>query len=147
MPTYQSPGVYVEEVASGARPLEGVGTAVAAFVGLAETGTVQRPDPGQQLDPVQHHVRRFRPGSYLAQSVYGYFMNGGGNCYIVRIGQNGASSGPAPRSARARELASAPRRRSAGSGSEYSTLRSGPARLAWRSPTPVVTTRAPTCSG
>ena len=32
---YQSPAVYVEEVSSGARPIEGVGTAVAAFVGLA----------------------------------------------------------------------------------------------------------------
>ena len=32
---YQSPGVYGEEVLSGARPIEGVSTAVAAFVGLA----------------------------------------------------------------------------------------------------------------
>jgi phage tail sheath protein FI len=33
--SYQSPGVYVEEVSSGSRPIEGVGTAVAAFVGFA----------------------------------------------------------------------------------------------------------------
>lgn len=32
---YLSPGVYVEEVSSGSRPIEGVGTAVAAFVGYA----------------------------------------------------------------------------------------------------------------
>jgi len=32
---YRSPGVYVEEVPSGARPIEGVGTSVAAFVGMA----------------------------------------------------------------------------------------------------------------
>ena len=31
---YLSPGVYVEEVPAGSRPIEGVGTAVAAFVGL-----------------------------------------------------------------------------------------------------------------
>ena len=36
MPQYLSPGVYVEEVESGSRPIEGVGTAVAAFIGLAE---------------------------------------------------------------------------------------------------------------
>lgn len=30
--------VYVEEVSSGARPIEAVGTAVAAFVGLAPGG-------------------------------------------------------------------------------------------------------------
>ena len=41
--TYLSPGVYVEEVESGARPLEGVGTAVAAFVGLAEKGPFSNP--------------------------------------------------------------------------------------------------------
>jgi len=35
---YRSPGVYVEEVSSGSRPIEGVGTAVAAFIGLGEGG-------------------------------------------------------------------------------------------------------------
>ena len=43
MPTYQSPGVYVEEVSSGSRPIEGVGTAVCAFVGFAERGTPVTP--------------------------------------------------------------------------------------------------------
>jgi phage tail sheath protein FI len=32
---YLSPGVYVEEVSSGSRPIEAVGTSVAAFVGIA----------------------------------------------------------------------------------------------------------------
>jgi hypothetical protein len=32
---YQSPGVYVEEISSGSKPIEGVGTSTAAFVGLA----------------------------------------------------------------------------------------------------------------
>ena len=43
MPQYLSPGVYVEEVDSGSRPIEGVGTAVAAFVGLAEKGPTNEP--------------------------------------------------------------------------------------------------------
>jgi hypothetical protein len=33
--TWLSPGVHVEEVSSGPRPIEAVGTAVAAFVGMA----------------------------------------------------------------------------------------------------------------
>jgi phage tail sheath protein FI len=41
--TYLSPGVYVEEVESGSRPIEGVGTAIAAFVGLAESGPLNTP--------------------------------------------------------------------------------------------------------
>ena len=42
MPNYLSPGVYVEEVEAGSRPIEGVGTAVAAFVGLAGRGPATR---------------------------------------------------------------------------------------------------------
>jgi phage tail sheath protein FI len=38
--TYLSPGVYVEEVSSGSKPIEGVGTAVAAFVGLVRRDPV-----------------------------------------------------------------------------------------------------------
>lgn len=41
--TYLSPGVYVEEVPSGSRPLEGVGTAIAAFVGLGPGGPLNAP--------------------------------------------------------------------------------------------------------
>jgi len=33
--TYLTPGVYVEEVSSGSKPIEAVGTSIAAFVGLA----------------------------------------------------------------------------------------------------------------
>jgi phage tail sheath protein FI len=108
MPTYQSPGVYVEEVAAGARPLEGAGTAIAAFVGLAEDGPFNLPTLVSNWTQFTGTFGGFVSGSYLAQSVYGYFMNGGGNCYVVRIGQNGASSGPNPRSARAKELAASP---------------------------------------
>ena len=108
MPTYQSPGVYVEEVAAGARPLEGVGTAVAAFVGLAESGPFNRPTLISNWTQFSNTFGGFVAGSYLAQAVYGYFMNGGGNCYVVRIGQDSSSSGPAPRGAKAKELAAAP---------------------------------------
>ena len=109
MPTYQSPGVYVEEVPAGARPLEGVGTAIAAFVGLAESGPFNRPTLVSNWTQFTTTFGGFVAGSYLAQAVYGYFMNGGGNCYVVRIGQDpGGSSGPAPRSARAKQLASGP---------------------------------------
>ena len=43
MPTYLTPGVYVEEVPSQSKPIEGVGTSVAAFVGLAPGGPVNTP--------------------------------------------------------------------------------------------------------
>jgi phage tail sheath protein FI len=90
MPTYLSPGVYVEEIDSGARPLEGVGTAVAAFVGLAESGPFNQPSLVSNWSAFTDTFGGFVQGSYLAQSVYGYFLNGGGNCYVVRIGQDGS---------------------------------------------------------
>ena len=117
MPTYLSPGVYVEEVDSGSRPIEGVGTAVAAFVGLAEDGPFNAPTLVPNWTEYVRNFGGFVEGSYLAQSVYAYFQNGGGNCYVVRIGQassgNGAAAGVAPgRSPPARRACSAPTGRS-----------------------------------
>src|SRR5947209_12881789 len=94
MPEYLSPGVYIQEVDSGPRPIEGVGTAMAAFVGFAAAGPTNRPElitnwsqyvntfgrleEGGQRNP---HV----PGAYLSHAVYGYFLNGGGRCYVTRV--------------------------------------------------------------
>lgn len=89
MPQYLSPGVYVEEVQSGSKPIEGVGTAVAAFVGLAELGPVNEPTLITNWTQFMSTFGGFIEGSYLAHAVYGYFQNGGGACYVVRIGTNG----------------------------------------------------------
>ena len=111
MPTYLSPGVYVEEVESGSRPIEGVGTAVAAFIGLAEDGPFNTPVQVTNWNQFTSQFGGFVPGNYLALSVYGYFMNGGGNCYVVRIGEDGAEGNGSRGSGggrRAREEQSAP---------------------------------------
>jgi hypothetical protein len=89
MPTYLSPGVYVEEVEAGSRPIEGVGTAVAAFIGLAERGPVNHPTLVTNWTQFTQAFGEFVPGAYLAHAVYGYFLNGGGSCYVVRIGADG----------------------------------------------------------
>jgi phage tail sheath protein FI len=90
MPTYLSPGVYVEEVDSGSRPIEGVGTAVAGFVGVADSGPFNEPVLVTNWSQFTQTFGDFVPGSYLALAVYGYFMNGGGSCYVVRVGADGA---------------------------------------------------------
>jgi uncharacterized protein len=91
MPTYLSPGVYVEEVDSGSRPIQGVGTAVAAFVGLAEKGPFNTATLISNWSQFTGMFGGFVEGTYLAHSVYGYFTNGGGNCYVVRIGDGGSN--------------------------------------------------------
>ena len=85
MPTYLSPGVYVEEVEAGSRPIEGVGTSVAAFVGLAAKGPVNEPTLVSNWTQFTETFGDFVESSYLAHAVYGWFLNGGGNCFVVRI--------------------------------------------------------------
>jgi uncharacterized protein len=43
MPNYLTPGVYVEEIPAQSKPIEGVGTSTAAFVGLAPGGPINTP--------------------------------------------------------------------------------------------------------
>ena len=86
MPTYLSPGVYVEEVEAGSRPIEGVGTAVAAFVGFADRGPFDEPTLVTNWTQFTETFGDFVEGFYLAHAVYGYFQNGGGTCYVVRVG-------------------------------------------------------------
>ncbi|MFH9858883.1 phage tail sheath subtilisin-like domain-containing protein [Streptomyces sp. NPDC017202] len=93
MPSYLSPGVYVEEVASGSRPIEGVGTSVAAFVGLAPTGPLNEPTLVTNWTQYVAAFGDFTDGYYLAHSVYGFFNNGGSAAYVVRVG--GAPGGAA----------------------------------------------------
>lgn len=94
MPSYLTPGVYVEEVQSGARPIEGVGTAVAAFVGFAESGPFHEPTLVTNWDQYVQTFGSFTAGTYLTHAVYGYFANGGGTAYIVRIGGPAQGSEP-----------------------------------------------------
>jgi phage tail sheath protein FI len=95
MPTYLTPGVYVEEVPSQSKPIEGVGTSTAAFVGLAPGGPVNVPMRIANWtqfariygDPANPDNGPFMEGAYLAHAVYGYFANGGSLCWIVRVGK------------------------------------------------------------
>ncbi len=83
--SYFSPGVYVEEVDRGPKPIEGVGTAVAAFVGFAEKGPVGQPTLVTNWTQFTTEFGGFIKGGFLAPAVYGYFNNGGTSCYITRL--------------------------------------------------------------
>src|SRR6476620_6090430 len=100
--SYLTPGVYVEEVPSANKPIEGVGTSIAAFVGLAPGGPVNRPTRISNWtqfanlfgDATSPENGPFMEGAYLAHSVYGFFQNGGSLCWIVRVGDDGGSAVP-----------------------------------------------------
>ncbi|MDQ6423042.1 phage tail sheath family protein [Paenibacillus sp. LHD-117] len=99
MAEYLSPGVYVEEFESGAKPLDGVSTSTAGFIGLAARGPVSGL-PLLITSPADFG-RAF--GSYLSESAFGsyrylayavnqFFMNGGSRCYVMRIAPEDAKS-------------------------------------------------------
>lgn len=88
MPAYLSPGVYIEEKDAGPKPIEAAGTSVAGFIGFTE----RRPS-GNQGEPVlvtnwtqfTKEFGGFVPNAFLPLAVYGYFLNGGGICYIQSV--------------------------------------------------------------
>jgi hypothetical protein len=84
MPQYKAPGVYVEEVERGAKPIEGVGTSTAGFLGETERG----PTDPRLVTSYADYQRLFGgvvEDKYLAQSVDGFFRNGGSQCYVGRV--------------------------------------------------------------
>ena len=102
MPTYLTPGVYVEEVDFGSKPIEGVSTSVAAFVGFtanapADDPTALAPRLVTSWGDYTRIYGGFVEGAMLPHAVYGYFANGGGSCYIVRIPHAGSTQDTSPR--------------------------------------------------
>lgn len=90
---YLSPGVYVEEVDTGARPIEAIGTSTAGFVGTAPSA--ERQGEAVAINNWSQFVRIYvrdngkpesLPGNDLANAVHGFFLNGGSRCYVVNIG-------------------------------------------------------------
>ncbi|MCA9872121.1 MAG: phage tail sheath family protein [Ardenticatenaceae bacterium] len=100
--SYASPGVYVEEVDRGTKPIQAVGTSVAAFVGITAEASRKALDPesGERI-PIASCLNvptlvtnwtqfsdifgGFTTGAFLPDAVYGYFANGGGPCYVVSL--------------------------------------------------------------
>ncbi|MBR5509410.1 MAG: phage tail sheath family protein [Lachnospiraceae bacterium] len=99
MAEYLSPGVYVEEFESGMRPMEGVSTSTAGFVGMAEKGNVI--GTPEFVTSFADFTRKF--GGYLSEKAYGeyrylaysveqFFANGGSRCYVMRTAASDAAA-------------------------------------------------------
>ncbi|MGH8248622.1 MAG: hypothetical protein ACREUU_19610, partial [Gammaproteobacteria bacterium] len=95
MPEYLAPAVYVEEVDTGNKPIEGVSTSTAGMIGVTERGPVNVPILitsygeyvrwfGERLDPLIYSNTNGRH-CYLPHSIEGFFTNGGKRVYITRI--------------------------------------------------------------
>jgi phage tail sheath protein FI len=98
MPEYLSPAVYVEEVSGGIRPIEGVGTATGAFIGVAERGPVVgaqyedgvgRPVLVTSFGDFVRTFGGFINGEFLAYAVQQFFGEGGTRCFVARTAHFG----------------------------------------------------------
>jgi uncharacterized protein len=96
MPTYLAPGVYVEEPPPKSRPIAGVGTSTAGFIGIVpdavvmpDGATVAVADTPTLISSWEEFKNKFgdfqASNTVLAQAVYGFFNNGGRNCWISRV--------------------------------------------------------------
>jgi Bacteriophage tail sheath protein len=91
MPEYLAPGVFIEEIERGPRPIEGASTSTAAFLGETERG----PTKPRLVTSFGEYGRYFGgdagEGNYVPYAVSGFFENGGRRAYICRIVGAGAA--------------------------------------------------------
>ena len=94
MATLTAPGVYVEEVSSGVRPIQAAGTSTAAFFGESERGPIGALVKIFNFTDFQTVYGGFLGGGrYLAHSVYHFFNNGGAACYVGRVAPGAGTAG------------------------------------------------------
>jgi phage tail sheath protein FI len=86
---YHTPGVYIEEIPSGPRPIQSVGTSTMALVGAAPDRAARLNEP-ISITSWSRFLRVYAPegttSTPLSTAVYGFFQNGGRRCYVVNTG-------------------------------------------------------------
>ena len=92
MPEYLAPGVYVEEIEIGAKPIEGVSTSTAGFLGQTERGPTTPRLVTSWLEYQRLFGGYFGSNQYLPYAVEGFFKNGGQRCYIARVVKSDATT-------------------------------------------------------
>jgi len=111
MPTYLSPGVYVEEVSSGSAPIAGAGTSVAGFIAiLTHNGTTPQAGTTPPVETTSQAKTLVSSGeiklitnftefkqsfgdftkdnseqNIFAHAVYGFFRNGGTRAHVTWV--------------------------------------------------------------
>jgi hypothetical protein len=80
---FKTPGVYIRDVEVS--PPARVRLDIAGFVGQAERGPLHFPQPLTSWGQFRDIFGDFTGFSFLAYAVFGFFLNGGTRCYVVRV--------------------------------------------------------------
>ena len=84
MPDYLYPGVYVEEVSSGSKPIESVATAIAAIIGNTYGGAENEPVFISSFkDYVDNFGQTAGSADMVGNYVQAFYNNGGGSAYVI----------------------------------------------------------------
>lgn len=98
MPEYLAPRVYVEEVDTGSKPIEGVSTSTAGVVGVTERGPTDVPilvtSTGEftRWFGGQLPASEFPKYRHLPHAVEGFFTNGGKRLFVVRVADDSTAT-------------------------------------------------------
>lgn len=82
--TLSHPGIYVEEIPSGVRPIVGVSTSETAFVDWFPRGRVDTPVRVNNFEEFSRSYGGLHPQSAASYAIYQYFLHGGSVAWIVR---------------------------------------------------------------
>lgn len=87
MGNYKAPGVYVERVSSGNKPIESAGTSTAAFIGESLEGPVNTAVEVANWSQYTKYFGGFDRSPHMATAVYQWFNNGGGLAFVNNVGK------------------------------------------------------------
>lgn len=90
--SFSAPGVYVDEVPRGPRPIEPLPTSVTAFVGRARRGPVDRAVAVGSMAAFEAVFGALTTDSGLGYGVRAFFTNGGRSAVVVRVHDGGATA-------------------------------------------------------
>jgi uncharacterized protein len=79
------PGVYIEEIPGGVRPIAGVATSVAAFLGSSSRGPINKAMRIRSFADFERTFGGLSADAEMSYGVYQFFLNGGTDAWIVRV--------------------------------------------------------------
>lgn len=84
-PSFSHPGVYVQEMPGGARPIARASTSIAAFLGAARRGPTDKPVRISGFSGYEQAFGGLSGDSELGYAVRQFFMNGGADAWVLRL--------------------------------------------------------------
>src|SRR5947209_6843449 len=101
--SYLSPGVYIEEVDRGTKPIEAVGTSTCAFIGESSVGPTNEAVLVTNWAQYTRTFGDFQHSTHLAHAVYGFFNNGGTKAFVCNVAPKSVTPEQAAKEAEKKE--------------------------------------------